>query len=168
MLRLAGATRTKSLGPPPLPEVLEARRERWLATGFALVGIAVFIVAAVLDPYDDRGRPRTHGTHRQLGLPACSLKALTGVGCPTCGMTTTFSLLAHGDPAAAWDTNWAGCVMAICSLLGTVWFAVVAAGLPPGRFTADEVLKVTVATGTALAMVRWVSLLAYVASASVL
>ena len=36
--------------PPPLPEALEARRERRLATGFALAGLAVFLIAAVLDP----------------------------------------------------------------------------------------------------------------------
>lgn len=145
--------------PPPLPEVLEVRRERRLATGFALAGVAVFLVAAILDPYDGSGRPRSHGTHRQLGLPACTLKALTGVGCPACGMTTTFALLMHGDPVAAWRTNWAGCVIAGLALLGTGWFLAVAAGLPPGRFTADEVVKVAAFAGMAPAVVRWLATL---------
>lgn len=147
--------------PPPLPDVLEARRERRLATGFTLVGMAVFLVAAILDPYDDAGRPRSHGTHRQLGLPACTLKTLTGVGCPSCGMTTTFSLLMHGDPFAAWRTNWAGCVIAGLTLLGTAWFLAVAAGLPPGRFTTDEVVKVAAFAGVGLAVVRWLATLGY-------
>lgn len=147
--------------PPPLPEELEARRERRLATGFAAAGMAVFLVAAILDPYDDSGRPRSHGTHRQLGLPACTLKSLTGVGCPSCGMTTTFSLVMHGDPVAAWHTNWAGCVIAGLSLLGTAWFVAVAAGLPPGRLTADEVVKVMTIVGMGLAMARWAVAVAY-------
>jgi hypothetical protein len=31
----------------------------------------------------------------QLGLGACTMMSLTGWPCPMCGMTTTFSLLAH-------------------------------------------------------------------------
>ncbi|MFN9367951.1 MAG: DUF2752 domain-containing protein [Planctomycetia bacterium] len=146
--------------PPPLPVVLEARRERLLATFFTIVGFAVFLLAAIIDPFDDAGRPRTHGTHRQLGLPACTLRSLTGVGCPSCGMTTAFSLLVHGDPVAAWTANWAGCVIAVLALVGTAWFLAVAFGLPPGRFTADEVVKVTCATAAALAIVRWLTTLA--------
>lgn len=146
--------------PPPLPEVSEPRRERRLAAFFATVGLAVFLFAAILDPYDDAGRPRTHGTHRQLGLPACTLRSLTGVGCPSCGMTTAFSLLAHADPVAAWNANWAGCVIAVLAVVGTGWFLAVAAGLPPGRLTADEVVKLTCITGTGLAVMRWLALLA--------
>jgi hypothetical protein len=145
--------------PPPLPEALEARRERRLAAGFALLGVAVFGVAAILNPYDEAGRPRMNGTHRQLGLPPCTLQALTGVGCPSCGMTTAFALLAHGDPGAAWRTNWAGCVAALLAATGTAWFLLVAAGLPPGWLTADEVLKLTVALGSAVAVIRWLALL---------
>jgi len=145
--------------PPPLPGIVEARRERRLAMGFALAGLAVFLVAAVLDPYDASGRPRSRGTHRQLGLPACTLDAVTGVGCPSCGMTTTFALLMHGDPLAAWRTNWAGCVVAGIAFLGTIWFVAVAAGRPPGRFTADEVVKVMAVAGMGTAVLRWLTTL---------
>lgn len=60
----------------------------------AAVGIpalAVIGLARWLEP-----DPRGFGTHVQLGLGACSLMQLTGYPCPMCGMTTTFSLLAHG------------------------------------------------------------------------
>ena len=39
-----------------------------------------------------------HGTHKQLGLGTCSILAPTGVPCPVCGMTTSFSHLAHLEP----------------------------------------------------------------------
>ena len=145
--------------PPPLPRALTARRERRLAAGFAAMGCAALLVAALLDPYDALGRPRSHGTHRQLGLPACTLKSLTGIGCPSCGMTTAFALLMHGDPTAAWRTNWAGCVIAGLTLCGSAWFAAVAAGVPPGRFTTDEVVKVMAFTGMAVALTRWLATL---------
>lgn len=154
----AGDVRELGPGEPPdLPEVVEARRERRLACGFAVAGILVFTVAAFLDPFDDQGRPRTHGTHQQLGLPACTLKSLTGVGCPSCGMTTTFALLMHGELVAAWHTNWAGCIVALLAAGATVWFTLVAAGLPTGRFTADEVVRVAALGGVAVAVLRWVA-----------
>lgn len=164
-MNIASASAPSVVGaePPPLPEVQEAWRERRLATGFALAGLAVFLIAAVLDPYDVDGRPRSRGTHRQLGLPACTLDALTGAGCPSCGMTTTFSLLMHGDPLAAWRTNWAGCVVAGIAFLGTIWFVAVAAGRPPGRFTADEVVKLMAVTGMSTAVIRWLTTLGYAA-----
>jgi hypothetical protein len=50
----------------------------------------------------------------------CTLKRLTGLSCPGCGLTRCFISLAHGDLAAAWAFNPAG-----------IWlFAIVAAQLP--------------------------------------
>jgi len=144
---------------PPLRHPNDVRRDRRLAAGFALLGLAAFAVAAVLDPYAEAGRPRSHGTHRQLGLPPCAVKMLTGIGCPACGMTTSFSLLLHGDPGAAWQANWAGCAVAVIAALMTGWFLIVAAGMPPGRFTTDEVVKVAALVGTGLAAARWLGTL---------
>ena len=45
--------------------------------------------------------PAGVGTHQQLGLAPCTLLTLTGWPCPMCGMTTTFSLMAHGRPIEA-------------------------------------------------------------------
>jgi len=36
------------------------------------------------------------GTHTLLGLPPCGMLVTTGHPCPTCGVTTSFVLAAHG------------------------------------------------------------------------
>ncbi len=79
----------------PHPRGAQATPEGWGARlGSAAVGLGaggVLAVARTLDP-----SPIGHGTHLQLGLPPCTFFAITGVPCPLCGATTTFSLLAHG------------------------------------------------------------------------
>lgn len=50
----------------------------------------------------------------------CTLRRLTGISCPGCGLTRCFISLAHGDLAAAWSFNPAGILL----------FAIVAAQLP--------------------------------------
>ena len=54
--------------------------------------VAVLSTAVMLTP-----DPTGVGTHRQLGLDTCTVLLLSGWPCPMCGMTTTFSLLAHGQ-----------------------------------------------------------------------
>src|SRR5438309_464388 len=65
--------------------------------GLALALVSVFAVAWWLTPYKDDGSPRSLATHQQLGLPPCTFYYTTGLPCPSCGMTTSFSLLMHGD-----------------------------------------------------------------------
>jgi hypothetical protein len=67
---------------------------------------AVLGVAAWLTPADGG-----HATHLQLGLGRCTFLTLTGVPCPMCGMTTTFSLLAHLHPLVAIRTQPFGVVL---------------------------------------------------------
>lgn len=146
--------------PPPLPRLVPSRAERWAAGGFALVGCLVFAVATILSPYDTHGRPLSHGTHRQLGLPPCAMKALTGIPCPSCGMTTSISLVMHGDLAAASEANPAGLIVAGLGLVATVWLAAVAAGIPAGTFTVDETIKWLTVSGSTTALLRWLALVA--------
>jgi hypothetical protein len=35
------------------------------------------------------------GTHERLGLPPCRFHVLTGIPCPSCGLTTSFAYAAH-------------------------------------------------------------------------
>lgn len=60
------------------------------------------------------------GTHEQLGLPACGLLEATGVPCATCGMTTSFSLAAHGRLIASFINQPGGAVLAILTSMVAV------------------------------------------------
>jgi hypothetical protein len=78
----------------------------------ALACATVLGVALWLKPYDEDGQPLTMASHTQLGMPPCNMVVMTGKPCPACGMTTSFSLLAHGDVLASLRANWVGTLMA--------------------------------------------------------
>jgi hypothetical protein len=90
-------------------------------TGLALALIAVFAVACWLNPYNADGSPRTLATHQQLGLPPCNFYRFTGLPCPACGMTTSFSLLMHGDLWNSLRANAVGTLLAGFWLLLIPW-----------------------------------------------
>jgi hypothetical protein len=89
--------------------------------GLVLGWLAVFAVAALLDPYDEKGAARQTETHRQLGLPSCTFKKLTGLPCPSCGMTTSFALLVRGDLWHSLRANFAGTALALFGLAFIPW-----------------------------------------------
>jgi Protein of unknown function (DUF2752) len=81
--------------------------------------VVVFAVAAWVNPYDATGRALLMATHRQLGLPPCTFYVLTGgYPCPSCGMTTSFALLMHGDLWNSLRANAVGTALGLfCALL---------------------------------------------------
>jgi len=84
--------------------------------------LAVFWLARwKLNPYDAEGVPNRLETHTQLGLPPCTFKVLVHKPCPSCGMTTAFSLLAHGDLANSLAANWVGTLLALFCLVLLPW-----------------------------------------------
>jgi hypothetical protein len=89
--------------------------------GLALALVGVFAVAWWLTPYKDDGSPRSLATHQQLGLPPCTFFYTTGVPCPSCGMTTSFSLLMHGDVINSLRANAVGTLLAVFCLLLLPW-----------------------------------------------
>src|SRR5262245_51964637 len=100
---------------------------RGLLVGVVLGLAAVFAVAFWLNPYRPDGSARRMATHQQLGLPPCSFVAATGVPCPACGMTTSFSLLAHADVVGSLRANWVGTLLAGFCMLVIPWAAISAA-----------------------------------------
>jgi hypothetical protein len=86
----------------------------------AVVLVVVFGVAIWLNPYQD-GHVWLIETHRQLRLPECSFKRITGLPCPSCGMTSSFALLMHGDLVNSLRANAAGTVLAVLCLAYIPW-----------------------------------------------
>ena len=96
-----------------------------------VIGLAiVFTIALRLDPYQG-GHTWNMETHTQLGLPPCNFKVLTGLPCPSCGMTTSFALLMKGDVAGALRANSVGALLAVLCLALIPWgLATVVRGQP--------------------------------------
>jgi hypothetical protein len=66
---------------------------RILHAGLSLCLGAILLLFAFLTP-----NPEGKGTHRYLGLPDCLISRLTGLDCcPSCGLTTAFCYLMHGE-----------------------------------------------------------------------
>ena len=110
----------QSAGDTPMPIAREDVRfaepgRRLVAAGVALAALAPLVIASLLEPSSDG-----LGTHRQLGLPACSWVAGLGLPCPSCGMTTAFSFAARGELGTAFATQPAGAVLAMLTAIVAV------------------------------------------------
>lgn len=111
----ADATSTPDPGPTP---TLTGPAGRLLALLIAVLCLTLLGTAAALTP-----APAGHGTHLALGLPACGWVISYGRPCPTCGMTTAFSLLTHGRPLDAFLAQPFGAVLATGTAV-TFWGSV--------------------------------------------
>jgi hypothetical protein len=127
----------------------------------ALVGIAaglvaLFSVAAWVDPYDADGSARKMETHTQLGLPPCTFLSLTKKPCPSCGMTTSFALLLRGDVINSFRANAVGTLLATFLLVVIPWTVV---SLLRNRLvwiaSLERALTWTVAIFLTLLLLRW-------------
>ncbi len=87
-------------------------RVRVVGLALGLPAAGVIGIARWLTP-----SPEGFGTHRQLGLAGCTMLTLTGWPCPMCGMTTTFSLLAHFRGLEAFANQPFGPVLFLGTLL---------------------------------------------------
>ncbi len=79
------------VAPAPPPPRTRRLLDRLVSLVLLLPSGTVLALAAWLEP-----AAAGVGTHRQLGLGGCTMLQFTGWPCPMCGMTTTFSLAAHG------------------------------------------------------------------------
>jgi hypothetical protein len=143
-----------------------SRRLRlWVRLGLVLIVtglVAVFAVAIVLNPFKD-GRVWLQETHTQMGLPPCTFKVLTGLPCPSCGMTSSFALLMHGDPWNSVRANFVGTLLAIFCLVFIPWAL---ASAICGRLllvrSLEHVLVRLVLAFVVLLLVRWGFVVAWI------
>ncbi len=97
----------------------EARLEgadRASAVILALALAVPLAVACILKP-----DPSGHGTHRQLGMPPCSVVVLFGHRCPACGTTTAWAYLVRGRWIDAFRANVGGALLGILDLVAVPW-----------------------------------------------
>lgn len=143
-----------------LPEDYPAPSLVWpvraVLVAIAIMIVTVLTVGACLRPYDENGAPKKQETHRQLGLPACSFYRMTGLPCPSCGFTTSFSLLMHLDPINALRANSVGTVLALFCVVMVPW-ALVSAWR--GRYvligSGEQALIICLLAFVALMLIRW-------------
>jgi hypothetical protein len=95
---------------------------RALLVLIALALVGVFAIALALDPYQG-GKVWLAETHRQLGLPECNFKHLTGYPCPSCGMTSSFALAVRGDFWHSVQANFVGTLLVLGCLAFIPWAA---------------------------------------------
>lgn len=90
----------------------------------AAAAVVVMGMAAGVAP-DSRG----HGTHEGLGMQPCGFRYVTGLPCPTCGMTTAFSEMAHFRPVDAFVHQPFGTILFLLMLLSCAgWLYTAATG----------------------------------------
>lgn len=126
-------------------------------------------VAVGLNPYLDdagetlpAGQGRTLGTHRQLGLPPCQFLVMSGLPCPSCGMTTSFALLMRGDLAGSWRANGVGTLMALYGVtaIPLALYGALAGRLPVVR-SVERWALASVGLFLPLLMARWLWVVAW-------
>jgi hypothetical protein len=136
---------------------------RWVRgtlLGLALGIIAVFGTAAWLNPYEADGSARQMETHLQLGLPPCSFRLMTGVPCPSCGMTTSFALLVRGDVLNSLRANAVGTLLALfCAALVPWSLACVICSRYFLIRSLERALTATVVVFVVLLVLRWLVVL---------
>ena len=106
----------------------DALKDRLVSLALGLPSWAVLGVALYLTP-----ETKGFGTHQQLGLGGCTVLTLTGWPCPMCGMTTTFTHMAHLSPWMALKTQPFGVVLFLLTL-ATALLALTEGLRPRGRW----------------------------------
>ena len=77
---------------------------------------SLVILACTLQP-----SPEGYGTHRQLGLDECFFVSPLEMRCPSCGMTTSWSLLVRGRLLDSVQANAGGFLLAVAAILSAPW-----------------------------------------------
>jgi len=108
--------------PPPVPLGIIPQIPGGLRITMAIVAVTGWVLLGVawgLSP-----DPRGYGTHEQLGFAPCGVTTWFGVRCPSCGMTTSFNRLSHGDLGGAFAANPGGALLGLAWFIAAPWLAI--------------------------------------------
>ncbi|HWE02923.1 MAG TPA: DUF2752 domain-containing protein [Tepidisphaeraceae bacterium] len=113
--------------------------------------MAVLILAARLTPSH-----AGYGTHTAIGLPDCAFLQRTGVPCPGCGMTTSFSWFVRGNLAASVYVQPMGALLAAVSC-SAIWISMYVAvtGRPVYRLIALAPSELLFGLPLAVGLLAW-------------
>jgi len=111
----------------PKGRVLSHSQRRACAIG-CVVLVALLAIAFCLE-----ASAHGFGTHQQLGLPPCSILTWFGGPCPSCGMTTSWALVAKGELMTAMSVNVAGTLLCFQAIFSSLWLAWLAWSIQPVR-----------------------------------
>jgi hypothetical protein len=101
---------------PPVERQTLTPGGRVAALMISLAALSVLIIGLQLQP----SREGT-GTHLQMGLQRCQFLRNTGLPCPSCGMTTSFSWFVRGNWLASLYVQPGGFALAL--LCGAIFWA---------------------------------------------
>jgi hypothetical protein len=127
--------------------------------------VAVFIIAALLNPYFPDGTARQMETHTTwpLRLPQCTFYEKTGLPCPSCGMTTSFALFIRGDILNSLRANCVGTLLAAFCLVLIPWsLASVIVRRPLFLVAIEPVLIWVIVVFLIVLLLRWAVVLAWI------
>jgi hypothetical protein len=136
---------------PPAPAPNIPLPGRLLCTVLAGACLAVLLVGARLTP-----NGAGESTHMQLGFIPCQFLERTGLPCPTCGMTTSFSWFARGNLLASlWVQPFGLALAGIVAI--TFWLALYMAisAKPAWRLLAMLPTRLWLGPLMALAVIGW-------------
>lgn len=90
---------------------------RLLAGAIGAICLVVLLLAVRLHP-----SPTGMATHTAMGFDECQFLKRTGLPCPSCGMTTSFSWFVRGNVPASFYVQPMGFVLAVLAA-ATAWAA---------------------------------------------
>jgi hypothetical protein len=128
--------------PPRLFDSARRRSEAWQAAALA----ALLGAAALTDP------------NRPLPFDVCPFHRLTGLPCPTCGMTRAVCHAVHGHWALSVSAHPAGLILA-AGLVGWMLWAAARAwrGQPMAEALRRGVARALIVAGIAVSGVFWIA-----------